>query len=221
MITNPLIDEYISKIIPPRSPLLSRLETEAAAEGIPIIQLPAAQVLRSLLLLHQPRSILEVGTAIGYSTIWLAEAAPQAKIVTMELDESRIERARANFREAGITERIELIAGDATRGLPDTYSFDCLFIDAAKGQYRVFLDLYLPLLTENGLLICDNVLFRGLVASPEEASKRQRPLVDKLDRLNLWLMEHPELETSIIPVGDGISVSLKRTNTNKTSEKNP
>ncbi|MFY0543376.1 O-methyltransferase [Brevibacillus sp. H7] len=212
MITNPLIDEYISRLIPVRSPLLHRLEQEAAAEGIPIVQLPTAKVLRTLLLLHQPRSILEVGTAIGYSTIWLAEAAPQAKIVTMELDESRIVRARSNFAEAGLDDRIELIAGDAAQGLPGTYQFDCLFIDAAKGQYRTFLDMYLPLLQENGLLICDNVLFRGMVASPEQANKRQRPLVDKLDRLNGWLMEHPELDTSIIPVGDGIAVSLKRKN---------
>jgi predicted O-methyltransferase YrrM len=211
MITNPLIDAYVSRLIPPRSPLLTRLEQEAAAEGIPIIQLPTAQVLRTLLLLHQPRSILEIGSAIGYSTIWLAEAAPQANIVTMELDESRIARARANFAEAGLADRIELIAGDATQGLPESYRFDCLFVDAAKGQYRTFLDLYLPLLNENGLLICDNVLFRGLVASPEEANKRQRPLVEKLDRVNVWLMEHPDLETSVIPVGDGITVSLKRT----------
>jgi predicted O-methyltransferase YrrM len=211
MITNPLIDAYVSRLIPPRSPLLTRLEQEAAAEGIPIIQLPTAQVLRTLLLLHQPRSILEIGTAIGYSTIWLAEAAPQANIVTMELDESRIARARANFAEAGLADRIELIAGDATQGLPESYRFDCLFVDAAKGQYQTFLDLYLPLLNENGLLICDNVLFRGLVASPEEANKRQRPLVEKLDRVNVWLMEHPDLETSVIPVGDGITVSLKRT----------
>jgi len=211
MITNPLIDAYVSRLIPPRSPLLTRLEREAAAEGIPIIQLPAAQVMRSLLLLHQPRSILEIGTAIGYSTIWLAEAAPQANIVTMEMDEERIARARANFAEAGLSGRIELIAGDAAKGLPKTRQFDCLFIDAAKGQYQTFLDLYLPLLNENGLLICDNVLFRGLVAAPEEASKRQRPLVEKLDRVNVWLSEHPDLATSWIPVGDGLAVSIKRT----------
>jgi predicted O-methyltransferase YrrM len=221
MITNPIIDEYLSRLIPQRSPLLSRLEQEAAAEGIPIVQLPTAQVMRTLLLLHRPASILEVGTAIGYSTIWLAEAAPQARIVTMELDDNRIARARANFAEAGVADRIELIAGDATKGLPPSYRFDCLFIDAAKGQYRTFLDLYLPLLRENGLVICDNVLFRGLVATPEEAGKRQRPLVDKLNRFNAYLMEHPELETSIIPVGDGIAVSLKRTRNHTTNNQPP
>lgn len=209
MITNPAIDDYLTKLIPPRCALLSRLEEEAAEEGIPIIQLPAAQVLRTLLLLHEPRTILEVGTAIGYSAIWLAEAAPHARIVTMEIDQERIGRARRNFAEAKLTDRIELIEGDATAGLPPEYQFDCLFIDAAKGQYRTFLDLYLPRLRDGGLMICDNVLFRGLIAAPDEASKRQRPMVEKLDRFNRFLMEHPQLQTSIIPVGDGLAVSLK------------
>jgi caffeoyl-CoA O-methyltransferase len=210
LITNPSIDAYLAKLVPPRSALLARLEQEAAAEGIPIIQLPSAQVLRLLLLMHRPESILEIGTAIGYSTIWLAEAAGNAKIVTLEMDESRIARARENFAEAGMTEQIELIAGDAKAGLPKHYRFDCLFIDAAKGQYRALLDLYLPHLRAGGLVICDNVLFRGLVASPEEANKRQRPLAEKIDRFNHYLMEHPELETAFIPVGDGLAVSVKR-----------
>lgn len=140
MITNPVIEQYLSGLVPPRSALLARLEQEAVAEGIPIIQLPAAQALRMLVRLHQPSAILEIGTAIGYSTIWLAEAAPQAKVVTMEIDPERIARARANFAEAGLAERIELMEGDATQGLPEQYQFDCLFIDAAKGQYRTFLE---------------------------------------------------------------------------------
>lgn len=215
MITNPSIDAYVSNLVPQRSALLSRLEQEATSEGIPIVQLPTAQVIRLLLLMHKPLSVLEVGTAIGYSTIWLAEAAPQAKIVTMEQDDSRIARAHTNFAEAGVTERIELIAGDATLGLPESYQFDCIFIDAAKGQYRTFLELYIPHLRENGIVISDNVLFRGLVASPDEANKRQRPLVDKLNQFNTVLMNHPVLETSIIPVGDGIALSIKRASQKK------
>lgn len=210
MITNPAIDDYVSGLVPERSPLLTRLEQEAAVENIPIVQLPSAQVMRMLLLLHRPSSILEVGTAIGYSTIWLAEAAPEARIVTMDIDEERLGRARANIAEAGVSERIEILLRDATLGLPDSYQFDCLFIDAAKGQYRAFLDLYLPLLREGGLVISDNVLFRGLVATPEEATKRQRPMIEKLQAYNTHLMEHPDLETTMIPVGDGLAVSLKK-----------
>ncbi|MFD2369799.1 O-methyltransferase [Brevibacillus sp. GCM10020057] len=210
MITNPAIDEYISNLIPERSPLLTRLEQEAKAENIPIVQLPSAQVMRTLLLLHQPKSILEVGTAIGYSTIWLAEAAPKARIVTMDIDEERLARARANVAEAGCAERIEILSRDATLGLPQSYQFDCLFIDAAKGQYRTFLDLYLPHLRVGGLVISDNVLFRGLVATPDEASKRQRPMIDKLLAFNAHLAGHPDLETTFLPVGDGLAVSLKK-----------
>lgn len=210
MITNPAIDDYVSGLVPPRSPLLARLEKEAAEENIPIVQLASAQVMRMLLLLHRPRAILEVGTAIGYSTIWLAEAAPQARIVTMDIDEERLARARANVAEAGCADRVEILSRDATLGLPDSYQFDCLFIDAAKGQYRAFLDLYLPLLREGGLVISDNVLFRGLVATPDEASKRQRPMVDKLNAFNAHLAERPDLETTFIPVGDGLAVSLKK-----------
>jgi len=211
VITHPLIDAYITSLIPTRSPLLQRLEREAEAEGIPIIQLPSAQVIRSLLLLHQPKDILEVGTAIGYSTIWLAEAAPQARIVTMDIDEERLARARENLREAGCLDRVDVLLRDATQGLPaDQYQFDCLFIDAAKGQYAKFLQLYLPLLRPGGLLITDNVLFRGLVAAPEEASKRHRPMVDKLREYNRLLAHQEELETSFLPVGDGLAVSIRK-----------
>ncbi|EJL22408.1 O-methyltransferase [Brevibacillus formosus] len=210
MITNPAIDDYVSSLVPERSPLLKRLEQEAAEENIPIVQLPSAQVMRMLLLLHRPKAILEVGTAIGYSTIWLAEAAPEARIVTMDIDEDRLVRARENIKEAGCADRVEILSRDATLGLPESYQFDCLFIDAAKGQYRVFLDLYLPLLREGGLVISDNVLFRGLVATPEEAGKRQRPMVDKLLSYNSHLMERPDLETTFIPVGDGLAISMKK-----------
>ncbi|CAM5794132.1 MULTISPECIES: O-methyltransferase [Brevibacillus] len=210
MITNPAIDEYVSGLVPPRSPLLQRMEAEAQAEGIPIVQLPTAQVMRSYLQLHRPEQILEVGTAIGYSTIWMAEAAPQARIVTMDIDEERLHRARANLSEAGVADRVEVLLKDATTGLPDSYHFDCLFIDAAKGQYRAFLDLYLPLLRPGGMVLTDNVLFRGLVATPEEAGKRLRPMVDKLIGFNHYLAQHPDLETAFIPVGDGLAVSFKK-----------
>ncbi|UKK97740.1 O-methyltransferase [Brevibacillus brevis] len=210
MITNPAIDDYVSSLVPERSLLLKRLEQEAAEENIPIVQLPSAQVMRMLLLLHRPKAILEVGTAIGYSTIWLAEAAPEARIVTMDIDEDRLVRARENIKEAGCADRVEILSRDATLGLSESYQFDCLFIDAAKGQYRVFLDLYLPLLREGGLVISDNVLFRGLVATPEEAGKRQRPMVDKLLSYNSHLMERPDLETTFIPVGDGLAISMKK-----------
>lgn len=210
MITQPEVETYVASLVPARSALLARLEREAAQERIPILQLGAAQLIRLWLIAQQPRRILEIGTAIGYSTIWLAEAAPAARITSVEIDAERASRARANLAAAGVAERVKVIVGDAAGNLPEIAgSYDCLFIDAAKGQYRIFLDRYLPLVRVGGSVISDNVLFRGWVSAPERADERLRPLVDKLARYNRYLAEHPQLETSFIPIGDGLAISIK------------
>ncbi|WP_126427880.1 O-methyltransferase [Brevibacillus marinus] len=210
MITRPEVEAYLASLLPARSDLLARLEREAADERIPIIQPASAQLIRLWLLAQQPVRILEIGTAIGYSTIWLAEAAPQARITTIEIDANRASRARANLAAAGAAERVEVIVGDAVADVPNVAGpFDCLFIDAAKGQYRTFLDRYLPLVRVGGSVICDNVLFRGWVSAPEQADQRRRPLVEKIARYNRYLAEHPQLETSFIPIGDGLAISIK------------
>jgi predicted O-methyltransferase YrrM len=210
MITNPRIEEYMEKLIPSRDSLLQRMEQEAKEERIPIIQLPSIQFIRTLLLTLNPRHILEIGTAIGYSTIWLAMAAPQAKVTTMEIDFDRAQRARENLKQAGVADRVELILEDAGKGLASFYQFDCLFIDAAKGQYKAYLDLYLPHLAPGGLVISDNVLFKGLVAEETVENKRHAPMVEKLRLYNQYLFQHPELDTSILPVGDGLALSVKK-----------
>jgi predicted O-methyltransferase YrrM len=213
MITDDRVNEYIEKLIPDRDELLSSLEQEARDENIPIIQLPSIQLIRTLLLAYEPKRILEVGTAIGYSTIWLARAAPYARITTLEISRERIERAIANLEKAGVRERVELIEGDAGEGLPPHYRFDCLFIDAAKGQYKAYLDLYLPHLEPGGIVLCDNVLFKGQVTQDTVDNKRLAPMVDKIRSFNRLLFEHPQLDTSMIPIGDGLSLSVKRRNT--------
>lgn len=210
MITNDSINNYIEELIPPRSPLLARLEEEAKEEKIPIIQLSSIQLIHTFLLAYKPKRILEIGTAIGYSAIWLAEASPMARITTMEIDCGRIKRAIANFEAAGVRERIELIAGDAGDGLPSHYRFDCLFLDAAKGQYQAYLDLYLPHLEPRGIVICDNILFKGLVVEDKVENKRWAPMVKKLRDFNDYIMRHPGLETSMIPIGDGLTFSVKK-----------
>ncbi|MEW9667271.1 O-methyltransferase [Ammoniphilus sp. 3BR4] len=210
MITNDRVNEYIEELIPSRDELLSRLEQEAKEERIPIIQLPSIQFIRTALLAYQPKRILEVGTAIGYSTIWLARAAPLARITTLEIDRDRISRAVVNFEQAEIRERVEIIEGDAGDGLPEHYRFDCLFLDAAKGQYKHYLDLYLPTLEPGGIVICDNVLFKALVVEETVENKRLAPMVKKLRDFNAYIMSHPELDTSLIPIGDGLTFSVKK-----------
>ncbi len=210
MITNERVNEYIEQLIPPRDELLQVLEQEASEERIPIIQLPSIQFIRTLLLAFQPKRILEIGTAIGYSTIWLAQAAPLARITTMEIDKERITRALSNFDKAGIRERIEIIEGDAADGLPEHYRFDCLFLDAAKGQYKHYLDLYLPMLEPGGIVLCDNVLFKGLVSEETVDNKRLAPMVKKINDFNAYIMGHEALDTSLIPIGDGLMFSVKK-----------
>jgi predicted O-methyltransferase YrrM len=215
VITHPKVEQYIEKLIPERSIVKQRLELEGSTDGIPNILLSSAQFLRVLLMALRPKRILEIGTAIGYSAITMAEVLPDAKIVTIEKDEERAGRAMNNFREAGVSGRVQLLEGDALDLIPSLYPFDFIFIDAAKGQYDRFLELSLQKLNEGGVILSDNVLFRGLVADMDEvneenAEKKYRNMIHKLRGFNHSLAVHPELETSWIPIGDGIALSYKR-----------
>lgn len=145
----------------------------------------------------------------------MAEALPYTTIVTIERDEQRFHQAKAHIKEAGLEDRIHLIFGDALEVL-DTVKkhapFDLIFVDAAKGQYERFFSMYETCLTHSGTIITDNVLFRGLVAEDINTiePKRIKNLVKKIDRYNHWLMNHPDYQTTILPVGDGIAISMKR-----------
>ncbi|WCK53586.1 O-methyltransferase [Aneurinibacillus sp. Ricciae_BoGa-3] len=209
MITAAKINEYLETLIPERTKLLSRMEDEAARERIPIIQLPSMQLIHFLLQMHRPKKILEVGMAIGYSTIRFAQSAPDAHITSIEISEEMVERAARNFAEAGLADRITVLHQDAREGLEGNQTFDCIFIDAAKGQYQVFFEQYYPLLREGGLLICDNVLYQGMVAE-EELPRKKRAMITKLQVFNRFLASHPSLDTTFVPVGDGLALCLKR-----------
>lgn len=202
---------YLETLLPPRSSILQRLEVEGRLEGIPNIAPAGAAVLRMLCSLHKPKRILEIGTAIGYSAIHMAEAAQAARLVTIELDEQRAARAVENFREADVADRVELLVGDALDHLPELdETFDMIFIDAAKGKYPQFLQEAIRLCRTDGIIVSDNVLFRGLTAvSPDEIDRRHRGLVQKIRDYNELLRTHPGLQTTFLAVGDGMAVSIK------------
>ncbi len=210
MINQQQVESYIQQCLPKSSSLLEQMEAVATEEQVPIIQKSAAQALKVLLMAKQPKRILEIGTAIGYSAIWLAQAAPHARITTMEIDPKRVSQALVYLDQAGVREQVEVIEGDACEGLPDHYKFDVIFIDAAKGQYRTYFDLYFPLLETDGLLICDNVLFRGMVAGAVPVEQKYERMIEQLRDFNRFLIEHPQLEVSILPVGDGLAVAVKK-----------
>ncbi len=195
------------------TPSLQALEKEALSAYVPIIRRETQSFLRMLLALHQPKRILEVGTGVGFSALLMAEYAPaDATIVTIENYEKRIGVARENFRRAGREEQIFLLAGDAADLLPTLEGqFDLIFMDAAKGQYGHFLKEVLRLLAPGGVLVSDNVLQDGdLFESKFIVPRRNRTIHKRMREYLHTLCHHEALVTSILPVGDGLSVSVKK-----------
>ncbi|WP_062198803.1 O-methyltransferase [Massilibacterium senegalense] len=214
MIPNELIT-YLESLIPTRNEQLLEMEEYARVHHVPIMELVGVETLLQILRIHQPKKILEIGTAIGYSAIRMVQTLEETTIYTIERDEKRYEEAIANIQKANLSDRIIVIKGDALDVFEQIQSygpFDFLFIDAAKGQYQKFFELYGTLVTEKGIILSDNVLFRGLVAKEADdiESKRLRTLAKKIKKYNEWLMKHPLYRTTILPVGDGIAISIKK-----------
>ncbi|MFT8320185.1 MAG: O-methyltransferase [Bacillus sp. (in: firmicutes)] len=207
------INAYLENLIPNRSEQFTEIEQYAHENDVPIMELVGIESLLQLLRIQQPKKILEIGTAIGYSALRMADALPGSKIVSVERDEDRYKLAKQNVSKFQKEEQIVLIQGDAL-DLPEKIEqygpFDALFIDAAKSQYRKFFDIYTKMLTKECIVFTDNVLFHGLVASENIESRNVRQLVRKINNYNQWLMNHPEYDTVILPVGDGIAISKRR-----------
>lgn len=203
---------FINSFDKGNTPFLNQIEKEARAEAVPIVRTQTQNLLRFLMAAHRPRNILEVGTAVGFSALLMSECAPEGcRITTIEKYEKRIPVARENFRRAGKEDAITLLEGDAAeilRTLDDTYDF--IFMDAAKGQYLHFLPDAVRLLGEGGLLVSDNVLQDGDVLESRFAVTRRNRTIHARMRDYLYELTHHELlETVILPVGDGVSLSTR------------
>ncbi|WAA10290.1 O-methyltransferase [Fervidibacillus albus] len=203
---------YLYGKIPEKSSLLNEMEDYAKREYIPIMEPYSMEVLLHLLKLYKPKTILEIGTAIGYSAIRMAMAT-NASVVTVERDEKRSQDAKSYIDRAGLSNRIVLLEGDAfdlTEQVAAYAPFDCLFIDAAKVQYKAFLTMYEKYLTDGAIVISDNILFKGYVYDAGPANKKLQRMGRKIDEYNEWLLNHPSYDTVILPVGDGLSISLRK-----------
>lgn len=214
MIVDDRMVAFINSFDKGNTPFLNEIEKFALETEVPIIRKEMQTFLRFLLTMNKPMKILEVGTAIGFSALLMSEYAPPGcQITTIEKYEPRIPIARENFRKAGKEEVITLLEGDATdilRQLDDAY--DLIFMDAAKGQYIHFMPDILRLLAEDGLLISDNVLQDGdVIESRYAVVRRNRTIHGRMREYLYELTHHPQLETCILPVGDGITLSIKRT----------
>ena len=212
MIVNERMTAFIDSLDRGNPAFLDEIEKYAVREQVPVIRKSMQSLLKFILAYAKPRSILEVGTAIGFSALLMSEYAPSdCAITTIEKYEKRIPVARENFRRAGREDRIKLLEGDAMELLPALEGgFDLIFMDAAKGQHIHFLPEILRLLKPGGLLISDNVLQEGDVAESRFAvTRRNRTIHARMREYLYQLKHHPQLETVILPVGDGVTLSTR------------
>jgi predicted O-methyltransferase YrrM len=213
-ISRDYVQEYIRANLVPYEGILNTMEQYASENNIPIIQPEVARLLEVLIKGFKSKRIIEVGTAIGYSAIVMAKAAGDGcRVVSVEIDPGMVERARSNIKAAGLENAIEIIEGDARMVLGQLAgSFDLVFLDGAKGHYEEMLGTILDLLVPGGALVCDNVLFRGMVASDSLVKRRKITIVKRMRHFLENITRHPLLDTAIVPIGDGVSVSVKGRN---------
>jgi len=208
-----IINDYLTKLLQASPDWAEKLEVYAKENRVPIMEPLGIEFLTQLIRMHKPKRILEVGAAIGYSALKMNEASPESEILTMERDELRYEEAVKNISTYNKADLIKVLFGDALdlmeKFVQDGEQFDFVFIDAAKGQYGKFFELADALVSQGGLIVTDNVLFRGYVAGIGEIPKKYKNMVQKLRDYNEMLSKHPSYNTTIMPVGDGVAVSLK------------
>ncbi len=212
MIVDERLVTYINSLDQGNTDILNQIEKEALQDQVPIIRKEMQSFLKVLLALQKPAKILEVGTAVGFSAILMAEYNPAAgEITTIENYEKRIPIAKENFRRAQKDSQIRLLEGDATEILKKLDGpFDLIFMDAAKAQYIHFLPDVLRLLTPGGVLVSDNVLQDGdIIESRFAVTRRYRTIHKRMREYLYELTHHDGLHTAVLPIGDGITLSVK------------
>ena len=214
MIVEERIVSYINSLEKENSPVLEEIEKEARKDGVPIIRKEMESFLRVMLSIKKPMRILELGTAVGYSAILMSEYIDEkGQIITIENYDKRIPIAKENIKKAGRENVIKLLEGDAMEIMPTLVSnrFDFVFMDAAKAQYIHFLPEVLRLMKKDGVLITDNVLQEGdLIQSKYVVRRRDRTIHKRMREYLEVVKNHPQLETSIVPIGDVITMSVKK-----------
>ena len=191
-----------------------KLKAYASENNVPIIFDEGLAFLETIIRLYKPKNILEIGTAIGYSAIRMHKVCG-SNITTIERNPKMYEEALKNINDSGNSNYIKVVFKDALEAFDDVsnQTFDMIFIDAAKAQYTKFFDLYTPLLSDGGIVVCDNMLFHGLVENSEEymnQTRSVRGLIRKLANFHKVLLENPDFDTSIFEIGDGMAVSVKK-----------
>ena len=187
------------------------LELYAEENSVPIIHKEVADLLRVILKLKRPKKILELGCAIGYSSLFFADVLDgDVEIVTTERNPIMLERAQDNIKKAGMEDRIKILVGDAEETLKDLEgTFDMIFIDAAKGHYKMFFDMLIGKLNHGGIVISDNILYKGMIASDDYVVRRKKTIVKRMRTYLDYICDLEGIRTSLIPIGDGLAISYK------------
>lgn len=211
-IVNDLVEDYIRKTLKMNNGLLEEMEIYAEDNSVPIIHKEVSELLKVILKIHKPKRILEIGCAIGYSSIFFADVLNNdVEIITTERNPIMLEKAYENIKKAGLSDKIKILVGDAEETLKDIDGdFDMVFIDAAKGQYKLFFDIVFDKVKNGGIVISDNILYKGMIASDEFVVKRKKTIVKRMRDYLDYICHQEFLDTSIIPIGDGVAISYKR-----------
>ena len=211
MIVTDAVTRYLGELRAPPDPVLAEMEERGAREGIPIVVPETGALLHVLARICQAQRVLEVGTAIGVSTLYLARALPDdGKVVSFEIDEQRHAAARGYLERAGVLDRVDLRLQDAREGLEQlSDSFDLAFIDGVKAQYGQYWDGVLPLLRSGGVVAVDNVLMSGSVAEGRSDGHWTDDQIATAREFNRRLLSDPQLRGTLTPVGDGVLVAVR------------
>jgi len=211
-ITYDYMEQYIRDLIPNHTGVLMELEDYAHNHAVPIIQKEVANFLELMIKINKPKKILELGTAIGYSAILMnLSSEGESDITTIERDSNMISLASDNIEKYGLKDKIHILQGDCLEVLEELEGeFDMIFMDAGKGHYNHFLPQCLRLLKKDGIIIADNVLFRGMVASKDLVVRRKITIVKRMRSYLEMVSKDKDLITSIIPMGDGIAITKRR-----------
>lgn len=211
-ITYDYMEDYIRSLVPERSGTLKEIEDFALENKVPIVQKETGIFLEFITSMKKPKRILELGTAIGFSSILMYESSgTNPDIITIERDDKMIEYATMNLDKFDLSKKITIKKGDCLEILETLNEpFDLIFMDAGKGHYNHFLPHCLRLLNEDGIIVADNVLFRGMVASQELVKRRKITIVKRMRKYLDLVTKDKDLITSVIPMGDGIAVTKRR-----------
>lgn len=206
------IDKYIESLIEDHSGILRQMENYAKDNSVPIIRKEIAHFLELIINIKKPNTILELGTAIGYSSILMTLSSNRKSFVTtIERNSDMVKIARRNIEKCGLQDNINVIEGDCREQISKlNYKYDLIFIDAGKGHYNHFIPECLRLLGKEGIIVADNVLFRGMVASDNLVVRRKITIVKRMRKYLEIISDDKKFITSVIPMGDGISVTVRR-----------